>query len=743
MTLQELVSHFEGARPLNDASYQCKCPVHNDKKASLTISEQKGKLLLHCHAGCETRDILEEVGLTFQDLGDYKPPQWREKLEFGQGKRIEAVYDYHSAAGQYLYSKVRFEGKELRYITIDRKNDTYKYCKKNDYATLYNLPALLRSVREGYPVYIVEGEKDADTLKKLGYTATTAGGVNDWKKEYAAYFTGVKVVILPDNDEAGLKLKDQIIRDLKHYAHSIRWTITSEADKGDVTDYIVKEGHSKEDLKQLVAGTENIGAPWLYLTGKEPNRVTKVNGGILAESISRGLSYLVVRRPEEDKDDFYLYEAGVYNKCNRNKVKSIILRYIPMGLASDNLVNNVYNLLLCQERNICTFRDLDTDEKYVNLMNGLYNLETKQLEPHTPKLYSTLQLKCEYRPEQTVRPVFEHYINDLCSDRDGVVDEEKKAVIQEYMGLILSNVNVYRAKLCLVLWSLLGNSGKTQILNLVTELLGTDKVANIPLQHMNEASKFTLGSILGKRLISIGDQTGSEIKDSSIFKQLTGGDAVKIEPKNKQPFYFKYSGAIVFACNNLPSFRDDKGGHIFERLRVVPCINTIEQERRDSALLDKMLKERNAIFNWFLEGLHRLIDNNYKVTKSEACEIAMNEYRNKMDTVHRYLSEFYIITGDKADMISKPDFESAYTAWCLFNDFNPVNKQNISERMEANGCPAEKARFENKAGVMVYRNLKQKDDGFQSVTQEGYEQHGFFVTKNVEVVEAVEGLWRV
>ena len=98
----------------------------------------------------------------------------------------------------------------------------------------------------------------------------------------------------------------------------------------------------------------------------------------------------------------------------------------------------------------------------------------------------------------------------------GKVDQDKKAVIQEYMGLILSNVKVYRIKLALVLWSLLGNSGKTQILNLVGELLGTDKIANIPIQQMNEVSKFTLGSIVGKRLISIGDQTGSEIKDSSV-----------------------------------------------------------------------------------------------------------------------------------------------------------------------------------------------------------------------------------
>lgn len=725
MNLQELLTHFEVSRRINSTSCQCRCPAHMDDKASLTISEKDGKLLLYCHAGCDTGDILEAVGLTFKDLGGYEPPKWRERLEFGQKKQIEAVYDYRSADGKYLYSKIRFEGKEIRYVTIDVKNDSYQYCKTKDIATLYRLPELIKAVQSGYPVYIVEGEKDVETLRKLGYTATTAGGVNDWRREYAAYFTGAKVVILPDNDEPGLKLKDQIIRDLKHYAHSVRWALTSASNKGDVSDYIQKEGHTKEELQELVSAAENVGAPWLYLVGRGENKTLKVNGGILADSISRGLSYLIVRRPDEEKDDFYLYEHGVYNKCNRNKVKSIILRYIPMSLATDNLINNVYNLLLCHERNICTFRDLDTNEDYINLRNGLYNIKTRQLEPHTPKLYSTTQLSCEYHPENSNRPVFDRYMNDLCSDHDGKVDEEKKAVLQEYMGLILSNVKVFRSKICLVLWSLLGNSGKTQLLNLIGELLGDDKIANIPIQHMNEASKFAMGSIVGKRMISIGDQTSSEIKDSSVFKQLTGGDPVKVEPKNKQPFYYQFPGGVAIACNNLPTFTDDKGGHLFERLCVVPCINTIEQERRDSAILDKMLKERDAIFNWFLEGLHRLINHNFKITKSQACEAAIKEYREKMDTVYRYLSEFYIITGNRMDMISKPDFETAYISWCQLMGYTSVNRQNIKDRMEANGCQADKTNFDGKRGVMVYRNLKQKNDGFQNVTQEEYQQQDF------------------
>lgn len=721
MTLQEIIGHFKVSRKISNTSYQCKCPVHSDKQASLTISEERGKILICCHAGCDTKEVLAAVGLTFADINENpeKPAYtWRDRLERSQDKKIETLYHYKDENGKYLYTKVRFEGKVMRYLTIDEVNDRYNYGKPKGSETLYNLPDLIKGVREGYPVYYVEGEKDVNTLKAMGMIATTAGSANDWKKEYARFFTGAKVVILTDNDESGMNLKDDIVKDLKHYAHSVKWCITSKAEKGDVTDYIKKEGHTKEELLRIISEVDPIYAPWIYSKGND----LKINSGILADSISRGLDYLIVGQPFDDKDDFYLYEHGVYNKCNRNKVKSLIMRYIPKEMVTDNLINNTYNLLMCQERKLCSFRELDANEDYINVQNGLYNIRTKKLEPHTPSLYSTTQLRCDYNPKDGGRPMFEKYINDLCTDTDGNIDKEKMALIQEFTGLLISNVRVYRSKAALVLHSLLGNTGKTQMLKLINAMLGEGKTANIPIQNMNEASKFALGSIVGKRVISIGDQTSSEIKDSAIFKQLTGGDDVKVEQKGKQPFDYCFPGGIIIACNNLPSFSDDKGGHLFERLQIVPLTNVIEECFRDPKLLDKMLKEKNAILNWFLEGLHRLINNDYKFTKSTSCCQAKDEYRAKLDTVYRYLSEFCIVTGKKEDMISKPKFEDDYISWCNANGYTHVNKQNIRERMEANGCIADKARFEEKAGVMVYRGVLFKDTKFESIVEGIFEQ---------------------
>ena len=86
MNLKEASTYFDGVTRFNDNSFQCKCPVHNDHTASMTVSKGKKGILIHCHAGCETKSILEAVGLResdlFYDSNVTKVKQdWKDRLE--------------------------------------------------------------------------------------------------------------------------------------------------------------------------------------------------------------------------------------------------------------------------------------------------------------------------------------------------------------------------------------------------------------------------------------------------------------------------------------------------------------------------------------------------------------------------------------------------------------------------------------------------------------------------------------
>jgi putative DNA primase/helicase len=119
-----------------------------------------------------------------------------------------------------------------------------------------------RAIREGLRVWLVEGEKDADALYSLGFTATTnAGGAGKWQPTYTQALAGADVVILPDNDEPGRKHATDVAARLRPVAASVRvLELPGLPPKGDVSDWIATVG-TRERLERLATGAVVLGPP--------------------------------------------------------------------------------------------------------------------------------------------------------------------------------------------------------------------------------------------------------------------------------------------------------------------------------------------------------------------------------------------------------------------------------------------------------------------------------------------------
>ena len=482
--------------------------------------------------------------------------------------------------------------------------------------------------------------------------------------------------------------------------------VVSREEKGDVTDYLTAEGGTSAGLKEMIRDTVPIYAPWVKIKNGEPNGI---NGDILSASVSKTLDYIMLRRQGFDMGEFYVFNNGVYKKCSKLEFKGCIKSYIPVGMATDNLLNNVYNLISCGQEKVFEFEEANGDESIINVKNGLLDINTMELRPHSKDCISTIQLNCNYNKNAKAHR-FIGFINSLCSDENGEADREKAAVLQEWMGLALSNIPVHKVKKCLVLYSALGNTGKSVFLNVISSLIGGENTINIPIQNMSD--RFALSDMYGKRLDIVGDQRADDIEDSSGFKQLTGGDRLKVEFKGKQSFDWIFRGGILISCNDLPCFKDDKGGHIFERMDIVPCVNEVKKQDRDGELLDKLLKEADGIFMWAMDGLKRLKDNKLKFTECEAGKAVLNEYRGNIDTLYKFMSEYYEITGDVSDRVKKTEFENDYLRWCRDNDYTPLKQRNIKERASKNGVELGKY-----AGIYCYKGIKMNTSAFYTVEE--------------------------
>ena len=71
MTLSNFLQKLTNVKPSN-SGYLCKCPAHDDKENSLSVTYKDERILLYCHAGCNIMDILNKLGLKMSDLFNNK-----------------------------------------------------------------------------------------------------------------------------------------------------------------------------------------------------------------------------------------------------------------------------------------------------------------------------------------------------------------------------------------------------------------------------------------------------------------------------------------------------------------------------------------------------------------------------------------------------------------------------------------------------------------------------------------------
>jgi hypothetical protein len=168
----------------------------------------------------------------------------------------EETYDYRDEDGNLLYQVVRRPSKRFVQRRPDG-NGGWVYSLDGTRRVLYRLPELLAWPDD--TVFIVEGEKDVETLLRHGLLATTNPcGASKWRDEYSESLTDRDVVILPDNDEPGQKHARAVAKSLAGRARSVKIPgLSGLPRKGDATDWF-EQGHSVEELLRLASETPEV-----------------------------------------------------------------------------------------------------------------------------------------------------------------------------------------------------------------------------------------------------------------------------------------------------------------------------------------------------------------------------------------------------------------------------------------------------------------------------------------------------
>jgi putative DNA primase/helicase len=231
----KLLSKFSRVKKTS-SGWTVRCPAHEDGTASLSIAEgDDGRVLLHCHAGCDHTKIVAALGLEERDLFDadgttattkkstpskpagkaYATADEAQKVYERQFGRLLRRYLYDDAEGREVGRVLRWDqpdGKVIRPLSLHA--DGWRLEQMPEPRPLYRVyeSGFFHDGEKEEVVYVVEGEKCCEALReRLGLFATTSsGGSNAANKSGWSPLAGRDVVLLPDNDAAGRKYADEV-----------------------------------------------------------------------------------------------------------------------------------------------------------------------------------------------------------------------------------------------------------------------------------------------------------------------------------------------------------------------------------------------------------------------------------------------------------------------------------------------------------------------------------------------------
>ncbi|WP_197150298.1 DUF5906 domain-containing protein [Lysinibacillus sphaericus] len=200
------------------------------------------------------------------------------------------------------------------------------------------------------------------------------------------------------------------------------------------------------------------------------------------------------------------------------------------------------------------------------------------------------------------------------------LDEKDVLIAQELLGYLM--VPDTSAEKAFILYGP-GRTGKSTFLKLIELLIGKKHISNVPLQSLSD--KFKTSLFFGKLVNIYADLPNKPLEDTGIFK-------------------------------------------------------TFKEEEIDTTLLIKFESEIAGITQWALQGLKRLMANNYQFTKSETTQKLLAEYRKQSNNVIWFVEDFCGFSTDNS--IYSREIYQYYKKVCIENNMQPISQTKFNKALE-------------------------------------------------------------
>jgi putative DNA primase/helicase len=524
-------------------------------------------------------------------------------------RRIVATYDYRDETGALLFQVVRYAPKTFRQRCPDGRGG-WSWRVRGIRQVSYRLPELLAAGNA--PVFVVEGEKDADRLASLGLVATcNAGGANTWPGALNPYFRRRAVYILPDNDAAGRGHARKVASALHGVADSVRIVALPDLPPGgDISDWLDHDGDAAA-LLALCESAPSRQPPAADVSTDDPVLLPYCEEAITLVFSERNVDHL---RYCEAFGKWFEWDNGRWREDGKRRVFSHARRLcrdksaealanieheraaarISTTVATARTVAAVVNLARADGRHATVPADWDADPWALNTPGGILDLRSGEIRPHDQlALCSKITAVA---PAQSACPRWRRFLDEVTGG-----DAELQDFLRRVAGYGLTGST--REHALFFLYGT-GANGKGTFLNTLTGILGDyAQIAGMDTftESHTDRHPAELAMLRGARVVAAQETDEGRRWAESRIKALTGGDPISARFMRQDFFTYTPQFKLLIAGNHKPGLRNIDEA-IRRRFHLLPFTVRIPPERRDARLSDKLRDEWPSILDWAVRG---------------------------------------------------------------------------------------------------------------------------------------------
>lgn len=387
-------------------------------------------------------------------------------------------------------------------------------------------------------------------------------------------------------------------------------------------------------------------------------------------------------------DQLYMYDNGVYVLC-KNKLGAVI-RNLVQGIKKNQLAE-----VTSYVSDMSPVVPKLAKPNYIAFNNGIYNIETGELEDFDPSIIITNKIPHNYNYHAYNETM------DKVLDKVSCNDIQIRDLLEEMAGFCLYRRNELRKAFILI-----GDkaNGKSTFLDCIVNMVGEDNTSALDLSELKD--RFRASEMVGKLLNAGDDISENFINDTAMFKKVVSGERVTTEKKGVDAFKFSNYCKFIFSANTIPRMKD-KTGAVLDRLIIIPFNATFSKKDPDydPHIKSKLSTEESMeyLLQLALDGLKRVLKNN-GFSVSEKVQEEIEKYHEKNNPLIGFFKELDV----EIDVINQPvkDVYMRYKIYCNDNNLTPLAQNMFSEQLKKESGIESYCTRVNGKGVRLFRRCE-------------------------------------